>query len=548
VIGTLYTPELIDDYVKRGLWDRTLTADNCDRNGKNYPEREAIIDSSCRLTWGKVSKLSDRLALGLLSLGLKKDDRILVQLPNCAELYLLIIAGEKAGITIVTVQPTFRHAELISIAGHVRAKAIVIPRQFRNLDYFEMVKDIEPQLSCLKHIITTGDEIPEGALSFRDLTPDDVEGKFPGDYLYQTRFKPYEITRIVTTSGTTGIPKCAEWSTCALMACGRALARRWELEASDVVGAFYNIIGGGLSIFSLYSVPIAGAKLVLHDRFTPEGFCKMVERERITIAAIVPAEVGRLLDYPDLEKYDLSSLRLLAHATTVLPYELAVRAEAKLGCRYVQTYGAMDVGPIASSSFSDPQDVRLKTVGRPYDGNEIRVVDDKGSPLPPGEVGEILVKGPTCCSGYYNNKVLNEQKWRDGWCDTTNQGWLTQDGNLAIMGRRRDVIIRGGQNIYPKEVEDLLLEHPKIREAAVVRIPDKIMGEKACAYVVPKPGQDVSFPEMVDFLKSRQIAPFKLPERLEVIEELPRVPAVGKVDVIRLEQDIVSKLEREGNG
>jgi len=236
---------------------------------------------------------------------------------------------------------------------------------------------------------------------------------------------------------------------------------------------------------------------------------------------------------------------MLAHSTTLLPYELAVRAEDTLGCRYVQTYGTMDSGPIASSTLSDPREIRIGTVGRLYDGNESKIVDDEGNEVPQGEMGEVLIKGPTSGSGYYRNPELIEETWKNGWFDTTNQGSLDKDGNLIIMGRRRDVIIRGGQNIYPKEIEELLAQHPKISEASVVRMPDRIMGEKACAFVVPRRGQQITFEEMLDFLKSNKLPPFKLPERLEVRDELPLVPAGQKVDVIQLEKEIAEMLEKE---
>ncbi len=542
MIGTLYSQEVINDYLRKGLWTLRLTADNCDHNGRDSPDKEALVDAESHLTWAEVSEQSDRLALGLLDLGFKKDDHILVQLPNCVELYLLIIAGEKSGITIVSAQPTFRQYELRSILRHVKAKGVVIPWVFRDFDYFEMIREIKPELPDLEHIIIVGEEIPGGALSFRGMLQQE-EGKFPQGYLQGTRFKPYEITRIVTTSGTTGTPKCCEWPTCALMACGRVLVQRWELRPNDIVGAFYNIIGGGLSSLSLYSVPMVGAKVVLLDHFTPQAFCELVERERITIAAVVPTEIARILDYSDLDKYNLSSLRLLVCSTAALPYELAVRSENKLHCQCLQTYGAMDVGPLATSSVNDPQEVRFRTVGHPYDGDEVRVVDKNGNRLPQGDLGEILVKGPTCISGYWNNQELNQKKCRNGWFDTFNQGWLDENGNLVVMGRRGDVIIRGGQNIYPKEVEEVLLQHPKISEVAVVRMPDPEMAERACAYVVPKQGQQITFEEMVNFLRLKHMAPFKLPERLEVILQLPLVPAGQKVDVIRLEKDIAQSTE-----
>jgi len=544
--GTLYTPELIEEYLRRGLWDKTLTADNCDRNARQIPRKEAVCDAETHLTWAEVSLLTDRLAFKLHELGFKRDDLLLAQLPNGIALSLLLIAGEKAGITIVTLQPTFRHSEMTSIARHLHARGSVIPRYFRKFDHLTMLREIGANLPELEHIIIVGDDAPEGTVSFDALLGDEVEPRAAAECAAQNRYLPWEITRVVTTSGTTGIPKCAEWPTSALMCCGRNLAHRWELSPDDVVGAFYNIMGGGLSIFALYSVPLAGAKLVLLEHFTPEGFCRTVEKERVTIAAIVPAEMSRLLDFPDLDKYDLSTLRLMAHATTMLPYDLAVRAEERFGCRYVQTFGAMDVGPFASSSLNDPRDIRLKTAGKPYEGNEVRIVDDNGRDLPQGEVGEIVVRGPTCISGYYRNPKLNAEKWWDGWCDTTNQGWLDADGNMVIIARRRDVIIRGGQNIYPKEVEEMLAQHPAVKQVAVVRMPDRVMGEKACAYVVLQPGEDFTFNAMLDFMRTQKIGAFKMPERLEIIPELPLIPAVQKVDVVSLEEDIARKLETEG--
>jgi non-ribosomal peptide synthetase component E (peptide arylation enzyme) len=545
--GTLYTTELIDEYLRRGFWDKTLTADNCDRNAREMPSKEAVCDDVLRLTWADVSRLTDKLAFQLHEIGFKRDDLLLAQMPNGVALFLLVVAGEKAGITIVTLQPTFRQTEMISIARHLQARGAVIPHSYRKFDYLEMLREIAVDLPELEYIIVAGDDAPEGTIALNALLEAEVDPTAAADAAARNRYLPWEITRIVTTSGTTGIPKCAEWPTSSLMCCGRNLAQRWELKPDDVVGAFYNIMGGGLSIFSIYSVPLAGAKLVLLEHFTPEGFCRVVEKERVTIAAIVPAEMARLLDFPDLDKYDLSSLRLLAHATTTLPYDLAVRAEERFGCRYVQTFGAMDVGPFASSALNAPRDIRLKTAGKPYNGNEVRILGDDGHDLPQGEIGEIVVRGPTCISGYYRNPELNAEKWIDGWCDTTNQGWLDPDGNMVIMARRRDGINRGGQNIYTQEIEEQLAQHPAVKQAAVVRMPDRVMGEKACAYVVLQPGRDFTFEAMLEFMRAQKIGAFKMPERLEIIAELPLIAAVQKIDVIALESQIAAKLEAEGH-
>ena len=546
MIGARYTPQLIDGYMKKGYWNSTLMADVVDQNGKQYPDKEAIVDADSRLTWSEVSRRTDKLALGLHDLGFKRDDVILVQLPNCVELYLFIVAGEKAGITIVTAQPTFRHQEISALLQHTEAKGVVVTRAFRDFSYYDMLMEFRSQLPHLKHIIITGKDIPDDTVAFDGILDGKLKNKYPKDYLSQNKFKPQEITRVVTTSGTTGIPKCAVWESIALMHAARIIAKRWQLGPDDVIGAFYNIIGGGLSTFSLYGVPQIAAKLVLLERFTPEGFCELVQKEKITVAGIVPAEVARLLEYPDIDKYNLKSLRMLAHSTTLLPRELAIRAEKILGCKYVQTYGTMDCGPITCNAVTDPQEVRIATVGRPYDGNEVKIVDANGKKVPQGELGEVLCTGPTLGTGYYRNQALNDQTWtKDGWFDTTNEGMLNKDGNVIIMGRRRDVIKRGGQAIYPKEIEDMLAEHPRISQVAVVRMPDRIMGEKECAFIVPRRGQMITFNEVLDFLKAKKLAPFKLPERVEIRMELPLVPAGNKVDVIRLEKEIAEILAKE---
>ena len=546
MIGTRFTPQLVEEYNKK-YWDSKLVADYVDQNAKKYPDKEAVVDSEKRLTWLQVSQQSDQLALALIDMGFKKDDILMVQLSNCVELYVLLIAGEKAGVPVVSCQNTFREYEISAIGQFVKAKGIVIPLVYRDFNYYDMLMGFRDKLTTLQHVIITGtDDVPSGTISLNSLLTRKLKNKeLTRDYLQKTRAKPYEITRIVTTSGTTGIPKCCEWPSAPLLYAGKLIINRWQLSDKDVVGAFYNIIGGGLSIVSVYSVAVCGAKLALLERFTPEGFCELVQKEKITVAAIVPAEVARLLEYPDIDKYDLSSLRLMAHSTTLLPRELALRAESKLGMKYVQTYGTMDSAPISCNSVYDPVDVRIGTVGKPYDGTVVKIVDSDGKPVPSGEYGEILAGGPTSGSGYFNNPEKTAQCWQGGLFDTTNEGTFTPEGNIVIMGRRRDIIKRGGQLIYPKDIEDILTEYPKISQVSVVRMPDRIMGEKACAFIVPRSGQKLTSREVIDFIKAKKVAPFKLPERVEFRDELPMVPAGNKVDVIRLEKEIADILEKE---
>jgi len=473
---------------------------------------------------------------------------VATQLPNSVEYFLLFFACEKAGLIMATTQDTFRQAEMEPILRQTKAKGIIITRKFREFDYFSMVGELRPRLPELKHIIVVGDDIPEGTVSLTEIMSRDLEDKYPPHYFQQIRFKPYEVTRIFNTSGTTGTPKCIERPVAPRILAGKTLTERLGIEHNDVIMASWNL-GAGVTLFvTQICSPLVGARLVTLEHFTPQVACEVMERERITVLTLLPPQMVRLLDYPHLDKYDLSSLRVIFTGTQFLTPELGARVEAKLRCPVVIVYGSGDVSAISATSVSDSQEVRLRTVGRPMDGNEIKIIDSDGNQLPPGEIGEVCVTGPNLVSGYFGNPELTRQLWRDGWFCTGDAGKIDEEGYIVLLGRKRDVIIRGGQNIYPVEIEELLMQHPKVSDAAVVRMPDPVMGEKQCAYVIPKQGEAFDFEEMVSFLRSKKVAPYKLPERLELLPEFPLVAAGNKVDKIRLEQDIASNLKKESEG
>ena len=546
MIGTRYTEALINDYVKRGFWDPLLLpVDLCESCARDFPNKEAVLDSNSRLTWGEVSQRIGRIARGLLDLGFKKYDVVATQLYNCVEYFLMYFACEKAGVLMATTQPTFRHAEMEAILRQTKAKGIVITRKFRDIDYFSMIQELRPSLPELEHIIVVGDDVPEGTVSLSELMERDLEDKYPSYYLQQLRFNPCEVTRIFNTSGTTGTPKSIEWPPAPRLYSSKKIAERMELCRDDIVLAGWNLFAGGTSRLAEVAIPLVGAKLVNMARFTPEETCELVEREKVTVLAVVPAEIAMLVAHPDLEKYDFSSLRVIYTGTQLLTYELGAKAEEKLGCRVVKIYGAGDCGIMCVTSVNDSREVRLATVGLPLDDIQVKMVDSEGNPVPRGELGEVCVKGPAMLSGYYGHPELTEQMWPGGWFSTGDAGKIDEAGHVVLLGRKRDVIIRGGQNIYPSEIENMLIQHPKVKDVAIVRMPDPIMGQKQCDYVVPIPGQTFDFEEMVSFLQSKKIAPYKLPERLELLTELPLVPAANKVDKDRLEEDIASKLKQE---
>lgn len=540
--------KIIRQYLDEGFWTRELTVDFWDRNAELYPDREAIVDSKIRLTWSQAKKEIDRIAMGLLERGYNKGDVMLVQIYNSVDLVLIRLACEKAGIFLAIVASTFRHAELQFVLNKVEARGAFIPYEFKGFNHFEMFNDLRSQVPTLEHIVVVGETIPEGALSLNEMKQHPLEEKYPKDFLNAFKFEPFGFEEIMTTSGTTGIPKCVQWPNCARLSHARVAIERLKLNEEDVFCAFSPSTGAATEFLTYRCPPQIGAKTVMMEKFAPKEACELIQRERITVGGIVPPMITRLVNYPNLQEYDLGSLRLLLSTAALLPYQIAVEAEEKLGCTILSGYGSMDSGGVSLGSLDDPRDARLQTVGKPLTGSEVKLVNNEGKEVPLGEIGLVTVRGPHCTEGYYNDPQATEEAWKTGRFNLGDLGRFDEGGRLQLVGRQKDVIIRGGQNVYPKELEDFLVQHPKILEVAVVKMPDPELGEKACACVVNKLGETLNFEEMVSFLLDKGIAKFKLPERLEVLDALPLAPAGNKVNKRALEEEIVKKLESERAG
>jgi non-ribosomal peptide synthetase component E (peptide arylation enzyme) len=541
---TRFTEEMVDEYVRKGYWDSTLISDYWDQNAALYPNEEAIVDENVRLTWPQAKQQIDRIALGLLELGIKKNEKIAVQLYNCVEHFTFRLACEKAGIIAVTLLPTFRHTEVSTILKHTKPVGIVIPVEFRNFNYFRMIQEIRNDLPSLKFtFVIGGDDVPEGTISVEEMSERPVEKKYSSGHLQKTKFSPFETFQIATTTGTTGLAKCVEFVSCVRQFTGRIIAKRLKMTRKDVVGAFAPVIAGGCFNETYRAAPMVGAKIVLAKHFTPEEILKLTEREKVTIIATVPTVLIRTLEYPEFESFELSSLRIVKYGGAALPYDQGLKAWEKFKCPVLPAYGGLDAGTISSSTPDYPKEVLLNTVGEPLDGTEINLVDENNKEVLEGEIGEIVVRGPQCQPGYYDDPVATQEAWHDGWFRTGDLASFDPEGRITIKGRCKDIIIRGGQNIHPFEIENILLRHPKVLKATVVGMSDTEMGERVCAYVVLKSGEEFNFSEMVQFMRDQGMAPFKIPERLEIIKDLPLVGGI-KVDKKRLRQDIETKLRR----
>ncbi|MBI4333408.1 MAG: AMP-binding protein [Chloroflexi bacterium] len=539
--ATRYTPEMIAHYKKLGYWSDETFAGAWDRNARLYPGKEALVDSRRRLTWAEANLWTDRIALGLLELGIKKDELILVQLPNCAEAVMLRIACEKAGILCLPLLHTYRHKEMAETIDRVRPVGIVIPLTFRGFDHFQMAVQLRTEKPWLKEIFVAGEDVPAEAVSLEEMARRPVEDKYPPDYLKTTRCQAHEFSLVLSTSGTTGFPKFIEYPICSTMCREKYRAMDYGLTGDDIYGCIGPAQGGPNGPI-YFGAALTAAKVVLLERFEPEKALELIQKERVTFLPAVPAQLAKMLDYPGFSRYDLRSLKCIWCMGAALPYELGGEVERRMG-RITQAYSSIDASTGAEHRIDQPLEERLRTVGKPYAGAEIKIADDNDVDLPRGEVGEIVVRGPGGVGGYYLDPESTWAAWsKDGWFHMGDLGRFDEKGNLVITGRKKDIIIRGGQNIYPAEIEQLLVTHPKVLEAAVVKMPDAVMGEKACAYVVPRSGENFAFDDMIMFLREKDVATYKLPERLEVIDKLPMVAAGQKVDKKALEADIRSKL------
>jgi non-ribosomal peptide synthetase component E (peptide arylation enzyme) len=323
------------------------------------------------------------------------------------------------------------------------------------------------------------------------------------------------------------------------------IAERHALTPEDTILGLAPITRG-VGYLAVGTALVSGAKLVLLEKFSAEEALKWMAQERVTVALGVPTEIIKILSCPDLSKYNFRTLRCFTNGGASLPHSVAEELALKLNCKVMSGYGAVEGGLPTWTSLDDPPEKAYTTVGRTLRGMEVAVFDESGKEVPPGEMGEVVYRGANCSLGFYKNI---EDYWKlfapGGWFLSGDLGQIDRDGYLKIIGRKKEIIIRGGANISPQEIEEILQTHPKIEQVVVVKMPDKVMGEKACAYVIPKGNGTISFEEMISFLRERNLATYKFPERLEVVRAFP-MTASEKVLKKELEKDIALKLSREG--
>jgi 2,3-dihydroxybenzoate-AMP ligase len=529
-----YTQEMVDEYTRDGYWTDETFYDFYERNVREFGDREALVDSKYRLTWAQAKRLIDGIAQTFVQMGIPKDARIIIQSPNSVYGFLARVASERAGLISLTVYPYLRERELEHFVEKTQAEAVIICYVYRNFDYLEMYKGLQARFPFLKHIFLFEETVPPSApkntYSLIKLAEESLAKPIDEALLNSRRFNPkWDIGLLTSTTGTTGLPKLVEWPIAPRVCTSKGRVAIWKLTKDDITMAIAPHAGGAAGTLTYFAAPLAGAKTVMLEEFNPEAALALIEKEKATAIGVVPTHLVRMLEV-DTTKYDLSSLRFIRSAGGYLSPQVAEEAEKAFGAAITSDLGTQDVGSVSGCSVDDSKDLRRRTVGRMLPGNKVILKDEQGNPVPDGEPGILWFRGPHAPAGYFRDPELTATVFdQDGW--TTTGDIVKFDQNcLWILGRAKDMIIRGGQNIYPAEIEGLLNGHPAVASVAIVGYPDREMGERACAYVVPKAGQTLTFEEMKAFLKEKKISAYKLPERLELLAALPTVGDSGKVD------------------
>jgi len=521
-------------------WLQLTFSDLWDRNAGSLGDKEAVVDSTKRLTWFEANHWIDQIAWGFLQLGYEKDDCVVIQLPNCVELPLLRMACERAGLICVPIARVLRGKEVEYVLAKVGAKAFVTTRSFRGFDYVRMIEEIRDRVA-VDHVIIVGEEIPPGTVALQSFICRKEEDAVVHNALRRRTCKPEEFSLVTHTTGMTGFPKFVENPIFSRMELAKAQVERIHMSSSDVT-AIFSPNAGGPNTIGYFASPLVGAKVVMLEHFDPEEAMKSIEKERITVLPVVPTMVLMMIDHPRFQDYDLASLKVIISGGAPFNSHEAIRAEKAIGCPIVQFYGSVDSGIGVMGDPSDPREVRLNTVGKPLGRCEVRVLTEEGRDALPGERGDVSMRSPDCLSGYFLDPEANKTAWDgEGWFKLEDIGTLDQEWNLTIFGRKKEMINRGGQKIIPGEVEEIISQYEKVAHVAVIGMPDKIMGEKICGYIVPKKDAQITLEEINEFLKTHRIAFFKLLDRLEIVSELPLVG--GKIDKKRLSENIYQKLD-----
>jgi fatty-acyl-CoA synthase/long-chain acyl-CoA synthetase len=534
---------------------------------RHYPDREALVFGDQRITFGQLGERVDTMAASLRRLGVDRGDKVGIILPNCPEFIYAIFATVTVGAVAVPMSAQSGFWEVEHILGDAEAVAVVTDVEAGGTDLLGILEGLRPALPHLEHVIVRGHDAHPGTIAFDDMLP-----ARPDAPDLESASEPADPAMILYTSGTTGTPKGAVHSHRTLMLTLNVLLgklsesgslsweyvkllyshlktvrrlpwlvesvlalRGWAQSKLMVMTPFYHVAG----YVQVLVVLLTGDKLVVMQRFHPEEALRLIEKERITQLFGVPPMFEAMLARPNFDQYDLSSIMLSITGAMPVPPHLIQEIEDRIGGFAAIVYGATEVTAATVTSHEDPTKEQAETVGRAdfLDGVDVRIVDDERRELPPGQVGEIAVRAPTLMEGYHRQPEATAMVVdQEGWYYTGDLGVMDESRYVRVMGRRSDMIIRAGANIYPAEIENFLLAHPQIKQVAVIGVPGPgSIGELVRAYVVSTEDGALEAGDVLEYCWGR-IASYKVPNEIVFVEELPVTSALQKVRHVELRQ------------
>jgi cyclohexanecarboxylate-CoA ligase len=535
------TPERIRDCTHGGYWRNERLEDYLDRWATTRPTKTAMVDATGRMTYADFARRVERVAHGLAAHGAERGRVISCQLPNWSEFIVVLLAAARLGAVVNPIPPIYRASELRFMLNRLESSIVVIPGTFRGFDHVAMLAALRPEVPRVEHVFVARGAPGPGMLPFTALTETAWEARPGRRGLPGT--DPHEVNEVIFTSGTTGEPKGVMHTSNTVLASVYPLLDRLALSERDIILMSSTFAHQTGYLYGYCLLFVLGATGVWLDVWNAAEAARLIQTERVTFTMGATPFLQNLTY--GAGDHDLSSLRVFISAGAPIPRPLVRDARARLGCAISPGWGMTENGLVTFNSLTDPEEKVFTTDGRPSPGMEVRIVDGEGPSVPAGTEGDLLVRGPAQFVGYFKRPDFTRESYTaDGWFRSGDRGRIDGDGYLSITGRSKDLIIRGGENIPVVEVENILFTHPKVAGVAVVGMPDPRLGERSCAFVIPKGGQPLTLAELVAYLESKQLARQKFPERLEVVSEFPMTPS-GKIQKYRLRQLVVDKLKAE---
>lgn len=528
-------------YRQQGLWGDASLADYWQQTARAMPDKIAVVDNhGASYTYSALDHAASCLANWMLAKGIESGDRIAFQLPGWCEFTVIYLACLKIGAVSVPLLPSWREAELVWVLNKCQAKMFFAPTLFKQTRPVDLILPLQNQLPQLQQIVGVDKLAPAtSSLSLSQIIADNTS--------LTTAITTHgdALAAVLFTSGTEGLPKGVMLTHNNILASERAYCARLNLTWQDVfmmpapLGHATGFLHGVTAPF------LIGARSVLLDIFTPDACLALLEQQRCTCMLGATPFVYDLLNVLEKQPADLSALRFFLCGGTTIPKKVARECQQR-GIKLLSVYGSTESSPHAVVNLDDPLSRFMHTDGYAAAGVEIKVVDDARKTLPPGCEGEEASRGPNVFMGYFDEPELTARALdEEGWYYSGDLCRMDEAGYIKITGRKKDIIVRGGENISSREVEDILLQHPKIHDACVVAMSDERLGERSCAYVVLKaPHHSLSLEEVVAFFSRKRVAKYKYPEHIVVIEKLPRTTS-GKIQKFLLRKDIMRRLTQD---